>query len=447
MNRTRASGHQGSCRFSLAGSFFQRIFKKTRLDCKKRGIFAVIYLHPLRHLPASVAANAERRRARNAGKFRQCQSKETQHPAMSAELIRAELEAQSAEPSASSTSSKGSSDSDACEGANRVLASSSHGILVRIVGPALLCQALTALLKERMPQVRVQTPGTSTRHAPSIAGPAAAATAATPAAAVGATGESAPFVLVVLIDSLLMDQQQEAGGQPPGYTGGVDAVTGIVWIIPESEAMRRPSTSPRLLETVLEQGYRRKGVRVFVSSEVAEPDDLCQAIDAAAQGRSYCSASLLPHLLSALEGKGRTTARRSAAAAVPAAEEEGEAKEEQRRAGARRKTRRFRSESKEDAAAAGGQEEGMLRLLTQREEEVARLAAAGLSAQEIAEQLSIRPNTVKAHLQTAYKKMHVRRRRELLAALENRQAQRTKVQEPAQAPAPADASSPEAASP
>lgn len=51
--------------------------------------------------------------------------------------------------------------------------------------------------------------------------------------------------------------------------------------------------------------------------------------------------------------------------------------------------------------------------LTPREAELANLVAAGFSNQQIAEMLAIRPQTVKNHLQTIYRKLHVNNRVEL----------------------------------
>jgi DNA-binding NarL/FixJ family response regulator len=51
--------------------------------------------------------------------------------------------------------------------------------------------------------------------------------------------------------------------------------------------------------------------------------------------------------------------------------------------------------------------------LTQRQQQVARLAARGLSNSEIAQQLGIKPNTVDAHLKKIYGIMQVHSRTEL----------------------------------
>jgi len=51
--------------------------------------------------------------------------------------------------------------------------------------------------------------------------------------------------------------------------------------------------------------------------------------------------------------------------------------------------------------------------LTHRELELATLAAAGFSNQEIAEILHIRRQTVKNHIQAVYRKLHIRNRVEL----------------------------------
>ncbi len=49
-------------------------------------------------------------------------------------------------------------------------------------------------------------------------------------------------------------------------------------------------------------------------------------------------------------------------------------------------------------------------LLTDRESEVARLAAEGLSLREIGEQLNISANTVKTYLEHVHRKLGVRNR-------------------------------------
>jgi DNA-binding CsgD family transcriptional regulator len=52
--------------------------------------------------------------------------------------------------------------------------------------------------------------------------------------------------------------------------------------------------------------------------------------------------------------------------------------------------------------------------LSQREEQVARLAASGLVAREIAENLAISPRTVETHLGNVYEKLHLRSRADLI---------------------------------
>lgn len=56
--------------------------------------------------------------------------------------------------------------------------------------------------------------------------------------------------------------------------------------------------------------------------------------------------------------------------------------------------------------------------LSSSELAVARLAATGLTNQQVAERLFVSPNTVKAHLRRAFAKLGVHRRAELAAALE-----------------------------
>ena len=58
--------------------------------------------------------------------------------------------------------------------------------------------------------------------------------------------------------------------------------------------------------------------------------------------------------------------------------------------------------------------------LTQREREVALLAADGLRSREVAERLTIAPQTVKSHLKTIFDKLGVRNRVELARRLQSR---------------------------
>jgi DNA-binding NarL/FixJ family response regulator len=51
--------------------------------------------------------------------------------------------------------------------------------------------------------------------------------------------------------------------------------------------------------------------------------------------------------------------------------------------------------------------------LTQRQQQVARLAARGLSSYEIAQQLGVKPNTVDAHIRKIYVALQVHSRAEL----------------------------------
>ncbi len=57
-------------------------------------------------------------------------------------------------------------------------------------------------------------------------------------------------------------------------------------------------------------------------------------------------------------------------------------------------------------------------LLSQREREVASLAASGLTSRVISQRLSIAERTVENHLQRAFTKLGVRSRAELAMALE-----------------------------
>jgi DNA-binding CsgD family transcriptional regulator len=58
--------------------------------------------------------------------------------------------------------------------------------------------------------------------------------------------------------------------------------------------------------------------------------------------------------------------------------------------------------------------------LTQREREVALLVADGLRSREVAERLTIAPQTVKSHLKTIFDKLGVRNRVELARRLSSR---------------------------
>jgi len=58
--------------------------------------------------------------------------------------------------------------------------------------------------------------------------------------------------------------------------------------------------------------------------------------------------------------------------------------------------------------------------LTQREREVALLVADGLRSREVAERLTIAPQTVKSHLKTIFDKLGVRNRVELARRLAQR---------------------------
>ncbi|WP_163569017.1 response regulator transcription factor [Fodinicola feengrottensis] len=57
--------------------------------------------------------------------------------------------------------------------------------------------------------------------------------------------------------------------------------------------------------------------------------------------------------------------------------------------------------------------------LTARERQIARLAAAGLTNQQIAEKLSVSRRTVENHLYSGYVKLGTRNREELAALLED----------------------------
>ena len=59
--------------------------------------------------------------------------------------------------------------------------------------------------------------------------------------------------------------------------------------------------------------------------------------------------------------------------------------------------------------------------LTEKEQEVARLAALGFKSEELGESLSISLNTVKYHLANIYKKLGVNNRVELRDAMESNQ--------------------------
>jgi DNA-binding NarL/FixJ family response regulator len=65
------------------------------------------------------------------------------------------------------------------------------------------------------------------------------------------------------------------------------------------------------------------------------------------------------------------------------------------------------------ALAAGSELDEVAAPLTRREEEVAGLAARGLTSKDIAERLFLSVRTVDNHLQRAYTKLGVSSRREL----------------------------------
>jgi DNA-binding CsgD family transcriptional regulator len=69
-------------------------------------------------------------------------------------------------------------------------------------------------------------------------------------------------------------------------------------------------------------------------------------------------------------------------------------------------------------------QEPLVRDLTEREQEVAELAARGLTSQEIAETLVISLRTVHSHLNHTYTKLGISGRNELAAALGHRTARR-----------------------
>ena len=57
--------------------------------------------------------------------------------------------------------------------------------------------------------------------------------------------------------------------------------------------------------------------------------------------------------------------------------------------------------------------------LTRRESEIAQLAAQGLRDKDIADELVLSVRTVESHLATAYRKLGIASRRELVEALGN----------------------------
>ena len=65
--------------------------------------------------------------------------------------------------------------------------------------------------------------------------------------------------------------------------------------------------------------------------------------------------------------------------------------------------------------ASSGSESGLIELLSERELEVLRLLAAGMSNQEIAEEFVVTIHTVKWHTKNLYSKLNVRNRAEALA--------------------------------
>jgi DNA-binding NarL/FixJ family response regulator len=63
---------------------------------------------------------------------------------------------------------------------------------------------------------------------------------------------------------------------------------------------------------------------------------------------------------------------------------------------------------------------GLPEQLTRRETEISRLAAKGLRDKDIADELRLSVRTVESHLATAYRKLGISSRRELVEILGNR---------------------------
>jgi len=78
---------------------------------------------------------------------------------------------------------------------------------------------------------------------------------------------------------------------------------------------------------------------------------------------------------------------------------------------ARRVVQSFREVPQEDAHKAEN--------LSQREEEILQHLSKGYSTKEIADRLSVSPNTVRTHLQHIYEKLHVRSRTEAVVKFLN----------------------------
>jgi DNA-binding CsgD family transcriptional regulator len=77
------------------------------------------------------------------------------------------------------------------------------------------------------------------------------------------------------------------------------------------------------------------------------------------------------------------------------------------------------SSAKTDGASAHASADGLLGMLSNREREIAGLAASGLRSREIAQQLFLSPRTVDAHLGRIYRRLGVSSRGELARALAN----------------------------
>lgn len=172
--------------------------------------------------------------------------------------------------------------------------------------------------------------------------------------------------------------------------------TVLLFLLPDCGEIGRFAETPGLAETrlrravVLTRGTEAEicetgaqGIDVFLSIHDT-PDVLRQGIHAAAAFRPFCS----PHLTSDLVG----ALNRHAVAA-------------RHRAVRATQRRRYGSNSG---------------LLSEREREIALLAASGHSNEEIAARCFIQVSTVKTHLGEAFRKLGIRRRSQLSSSLQAR---------------------------
>jgi DNA-binding NarL/FixJ family response regulator len=122
----------------------------------------------------------------------------------------------------------------------------------------------------------------------------------------------------------------------------------------------------------------------------------------------------LAHSLAALGGAVRRRGHRSAARAPLR-----EALDLARRCGAQRLVHQVDEELAAAGASFGAATPFGVTALTPSELRVARLAAAGSSNRDIAQELFLTPKTIEMHLSSAYRKLQISSRRQLPEALPN----------------------------